>query len=665
MPVRKDPEVVIDLIRSGRHNYRDLELTYGDENYLTVKSTMNGVPVNLTELGAATASLAVRRFDRTEREVAGTITEAGHALFILDGDSLEVPGAVEATAQYYAANGDRISSARFVFKALDDPSEGAAAQVSEQSTIQRVLGEGPQILADAETKILEMDEAVTTTKVDRKGMLANDAALAALTGAQVGDVYTILNSASNGGLSRTVRYDGTQWVTTDLQDPTAINTLAVQLAEKANGNVYRAETNPSSPNVVMGYQGNDIASDVHGSIILGGGTLGNENIIGGNPSTVGTTNPNVANLTGSGASVAVIGGGYDNVNNALAGVLTGFHCIIDQGATHGTISGGSFHRIFSGDYSTIAGGTKNTSTGIHNTIGGGIENQAAEDSATVAGGNKNKATGKFSNVAGGLQNEATAERASVGGGYLNKSTGYGATIGGGYQNEAKAVASTIGGGEKNIINTGVGGTIVGGSNNTSDGNYATIVGGYLNVNTGARALILGGQNNKTTADYASVVGGELNEATATHSIAMGKQAKTRFAGQRAISSGAFLTVGDAQISDVQIKAKTTDATTTTMLNGAGGAPSLQTNSTVGFTVKVTARRTDVVGEQKFFIIEGIANKNGASNVAITAGTPREFGTPTWTVTFLGGGSTFNVRVTGEAGKTIQWVAKVEFVENVG
>lgn len=83
----------------------------------------------------------------------------------------------------------------------------------------------------ASQKAADADTAAASAKYEWKGTLTNDAALAAVNGMQEGDVYRITNSATNGNLSRTVRYDGTAWVTTDLQDPTAINTLTVQLAE--------------------------------------------------------------------------------------------------------------------------------------------------------------------------------------------------------------------------------------------------------------------------------------------------------------------------------------------------------------------------------------------------------------------------------------------------
>lgn len=81
----------------------------------------------------------------------------------------------------------------------------------------------------ASQKAADADTAAASAKYEWKGTLTDDDALAAVTGMEEGWVFRIKNSASNDNLSRTVRYDGTQWVTTDLQDPTAINTISQQL----------------------------------------------------------------------------------------------------------------------------------------------------------------------------------------------------------------------------------------------------------------------------------------------------------------------------------------------------------------------------------------------------------------------------------------------------
>lgn len=405
-----------------------------------------------------------------------------------------------------------------------------------------------------------------------------------------------------------------------------------QLAQKAN---YRQENNVTSPNLLQGFIGNDVASNLYAVTISGGGTLGSENIVGGNTTNVGTETPNIADLPTTNANFAVIGGGYDNVNNALAGVLTGFHCIIEALATHGTISGGSFHKITDGDYPTIAGGTLNQASGNYSVIGGGTSNKVTAPSSTVGGG---------------ISNEANGDSSTVSGGYLNKIVlGVGANIAGGSQNTMNANFGTIGGGNSNVVN----------------GSGGCVTGGHINTVNNPDGAILGGNLNIVNADYASVLGGKSNVADEKYSTVQGFEGISKIVGQQVLANGKFLTVGDAQLSRVVLKKQSTNATETSLLTPEFTFPTLQPNESVAFTCTVISRRIDVAGESKYFEIKGMATKDGAGNVTILSGTPVTLGTPTWSIRLWGNVTNFYIGATGEAEKTIQWVAKLEFIENVG
>lgn len=58
-----------------------------------------------------------------------------------------------------------------------------------------------------------------------KGALANDAALAAVTGQENGWWYRVLSSAAVGGNARSVMWDGSAWVTIDIENPTVVGSL--------------------------------------------------------------------------------------------------------------------------------------------------------------------------------------------------------------------------------------------------------------------------------------------------------------------------------------------------------------------------------------------------------------------------------------------------------
>src|SRR5699024_10467714 len=123
-------------------------------------------------------------------------------------------------------------------------------------------------------------------------------------------------------------------------------------------------------------------------------------------------------------------GGYDNVNNALAGTLMGYHCYISDLATHGAIYGGSYHKILDGDYAFIGGGTKNL-----------IQNKEGGNYGFLLSGNTNKLYGRFGGVIGGMNNRIGNETvnkdySSVIGSYLSSIDGDYATVLNG--NECKA-----------------------------------------------------------------------------------------------------------------------------------------------------------------------------------------------------------------------------------
>ena len=394
------------------------------------------------------------------------------------------------------------------------------------------------------------------------------------------------------------------------------------LSGKADGEFFRTKTSTAAPehiNILEGYKGNNINSDVQSATISGGGSLNNENIIGGNTSTVGNSQvPNKADLSGTYAHFSVIGGGYDNVNNALAGVLTGYHCIIEKGATHGTISGGSFHKIKNGDYPTISGGTLNEISGSNSTIAGGTSNLITGDDAVVSGGSSNKANAR------------------------------GAVVSGGANNSASANYSTINGGSDNVVSA-ASAMVTGGTRNTANGVYSGIFGGIDNLSSGFISTILGGRLNKAVADY---------------SVASGHGAVADKLGQSSKAVGYFSNPGDAQTSELILRTETTDANTKNLgIDNTATVPSMKSGEVWSFKATILASdSTDV----KSFEVKGISKFNTGSPVQFIGVTSEVIaesaGASGWSVGTLGGTGTFNIRVTGQASKNIKWISKLELVE---
>ena len=384
-------------------------------------------------------------------------------------------------------------------------------------------------------------------------------------------------------------------------------------------------------NVIEGYEGNDVAPATRGATISGGGGIGQANVIGGftHTAVAGNVEENVVDPSVTNAHYAVIGGGYNSVNNALAGVLTGFHCVIEKEATHGTISGGSEHKILDGDYSTISGGTGHT---IDVTDGGAY--------ASIAGGHTNKITGKMASIGGGWNNDAAGELSSISGGQLNK-----------------------------IESSSYAGAISGGHRNTVSGNQALISGGQQNIASGSSSVVIGGRNNVASGQDSLILGGGYNKAEGKSTILKGNYAKGVNEGQEITGLGTFSGgYGEAQLGKIGLRIETTDGTPKNLgINNTSFGINIEPNVAFNFKMMIVAKSG---ADAKAWNIEGLIMRNGSSNAELV-GNPEVTvisnteGADTWNATVLGGKTTLNTRVTGQAGKNIKWVASVETVEVLG
>ncbi len=123
------------------------------------------------------------------------------------------------------------------------------------------------------------------------------------------------------------------------------------------------------------------------------------------------------------ADVATILGGYDHVNNQLAGTILGggHHYLQYSLSGHGTIVGGSNHRN-AGGYGAIVGGTQNTiGAGNYGAVLAGANNLVLGTYAVTIGGYKHRITaaGIQSVVVGGEENRIEEDRAVILGGQRN------------------------------------------------------------------------------------------------------------------------------------------------------------------------------------------------------------------------------------------------------
>lgn len=160
-------------------------------------------------------------------------------------------------------------------------------------------------------------------------------------------------------------------------------------------------------------------------------------------------------------------------------------------------------------------------------------------------------------------------------------------------------------------------------------------------------------------------------ASAPGSFAEGEGANAAVFGQKAFANGSFATPGDAQHGVYVLRNETTSATVTELfLDGTAGAERLvlPNDSVFTFDILVAARRTDATGGGAAYRFVGAARKD------TTAGSITFIGSPSKTV--LGEtnvawdaalvvdttNGSIKVNVTGEAAKTIRWVATVQTSE---
>lgn len=225
-----------------------------------------------------------------------------------------------------------------------------------------------------------------------------------------------------------------------------------------NKRVMRFEPNGTSPNIIGGWNGNLVTTNVFGGTIGGGGSGGTDrnNILSDNFGTIGG---------GTGNKIGNFNGNYFD-------------------AAYGFIGGGAYN-INSGTYSVIGGGIGDTVNAHFSFVGGGSWNKIDGDSSVILGGYENYINGASSMIAGGSNN------------IINNKFG---AIGGGFGNSIDADYGFVGGGK----------------NNSVKGNYSVVLGDSGNLVNGNFSSVIGGKNNNIgyAANYSLAFG---NGATVTQS----------------------------------------------------------------------------------------------------------------------------------------------------
>lgn len=392
---------------------------------------------------------------------------------------------------------------------------------------------------------------------------------------------------------------------------------------------------------------------------------GNGNISAGNSSFVGSGIENQANSLGSGVSAGrsnIASGNYAAVGGGLSNTASGTESFVGGGELNtasatNSVTGGGFTNNNSGQYASLSGGRQNSLTGDYGSIAGGQANTSSAVYGAVGGGYTNTVSGQYATVAGGYTNSATADYAVVGGGGSNQATGATSVAAGGLGNIVSGLFASSGGGNSNVA-SGQGAAIPGGSNNVSSGTYSVVLGGSTNTASGDNSIVVGGDTNLASGRFSGVIGGQYGTTRGIVGYLVTPASEVPIQAKAGVQQAGCLIVG----------CQTTNATATKLRsdsNAAGAANQLilQNNSAVMFFF-------DLVGwDQTDYItincINGliVRGANAASTVLKSPGYQnyeKSTGASTWLMALSA--DTTNggliITVTGQASKTIRWVAKI-------
>jgi len=165
--------------------------------------------------------------------------------------------------------------------------------------------------------------------------------------------------------------------------------------------------------------------------------------------------------------------------------------------------------------------------------------------------------------------------------------------------------------------------------------------------------------------------GSGSSASGTSTYAVGTGTNASIYGSKAYANGNFTSAGDAQSGMYILRNITANAAPLELfLDGATGTQRLilSNNSVWTFKILIAARRTDAVGGGSGYSYEGVIRKDASSASTTLVGNPSKVilgeTNAGWDVTLSADTTNGSLKLTatGEAAKTIRWVATVITVE---
>lgn len=267
----------------------------------------------------------------------------------------------------------------------------------------------------------------------------------------------------------------------------------------------------------------------------------------------------------------------------------------------------------------------------------------------------------LNSIAAGRDSSATAADALAFGANASATATSGIAIGGGYAGAA-AVASGAG-----AVAIAVGDTFP----STASGAGTFVCGQGSSASGAGKSYVFGNGASGTNGGWVfSSESSGASAASASGSFAYGVDPSASRTGQHAYANGKFATAGDAQRSDFVSRVSTTNATPTELsLNGSTSYLTIPAGRTMAFTIKLAAARTDVSDTAAAWpSITGAITRDSTGNCRLLgavmgAGTTTlaDAGAATWSVSVTADATNnrLAITVTGEAGKTIRWLATIE------
>ena len=165
--------------------------------------------------------------------------------------------------------------------------------------------------------------------------------------------------------------------------------------------------------------------------------------------------------------------------------------------------------------------------------------------------------------------------------------------------------------------------------------------------------------------------GAETSASAPGSLGIGLQSLARTQGGVVQASGRFASTGDAQAGRYMVRTVTINATPTELfVDGTAGSVRvvLADDSTWSFRIQITAHRTDVSDGHAGYVAQGVIYRGaGAATTSLQGNINKTVlaeSNPQWDINITADAVNGSLKVTGtgQAGKTIRWVALIETVE---